>query len=173
MFSRNAHRIWPAQGPAQELDAVLQDLFDPLVATFRQTPTIAADIYDEEGAFVIEAELPGVERSRVGVQAQGREVIISVKPLAQSAQASAPQSDPDVLDAQVGEEQAEAHPQQTGAGKPRQIIRKGRYDGARVTSWTFPEELDVSAVSAKLAEGVLIVSIPKSRGRSSRVVDIQ
>jgi len=138
-----------------ELDSVLNEAQRAVFSQLRKLPGIAADVFDAGDAFVIEAEVPGVERSRIDATIEGRKVTVAVKALPK-AQGPAPEG---------MTTEAEAEP-------ARRKIAAERLHGDRTSTWTFAEDLAASGMTGKLENGVLTLTVPKDRSKASRSIDI-
>jgi HSP20 family protein len=133
-----------------------QELFGSLAGQIRPG-AIRANVFEEDNGYVVEAELPGVDKSRVSLQVEGREVVLSV---------SAPQAE------QPRPEAAEGDAEPTEQKPGRRLLIRGRFDGEKVAAWTFRDEIDAGAVEAKLENGVLVARLPRARAQGGRSVDI-
>jgi HSP20 family protein len=98
-----------------------------------------ADVLESSETYVVEVELPGIGRDDVVVQAQGDELVVR------------------------GE-----RPAATGA-RPESFHRMERQHGPFSRVFRFPEKIDPERVAAEFADGVLRLTVPKARPRSSRV----
>lgn len=95
------------------------------------TWTPAVDIYETDEELVVKAELPGVEKDRIGVEV--RSGVLTLR----------------------GERTAEAEVREENRH------RVERSYGSFVRSFTLPVSVDEDKVSAKLSGGVLEVHLPK------------
>jgi HSP20 family protein len=106
------------------------------------TPPV--DLYETAGGFVLTAEVPGLTRQQVDIQAEESRVTI------RGERASGP-------DQNVPCEQ---------------YHRVERGHGRFSRAFVLPEPIDVEGVTADLRNGLLTVMIPKAGGRGSRRIDI-
>jgi HSP20 family protein len=106
------------------------------------TPPV--DLYETPGHFVLTAEVPGLTRQQVDIQAEESRVVI------RGERASGP------------EERVPCE----------QYHRVERGHGRFSRAFVLPEPIDVEAVTADLKDGLLTVTIPKAGGRGSRRIDI-
>jgi HSP20 family protein len=102
------------------------------------------DIYELSEGFMLIAELPGMAREDVKVEMEGRELVISGRRL---------------------------QPAGVAAGTPYHSER--RY-GEFERRFSLPVEVPSEGLSARLADGLLTVTLPKPEGESRRVrVDVE
>ena len=99
-----------------------------------------ADISENDDAYVLEIELPGVRREDIDIQMQDRELAIT---------------------GEVKESEQE--------GQQR---RKGRRTGRFEYRAMLPSDVDAERVSARLADGVLKVTVPKSEKAKPRHIEV-
>ena len=91
-----------------------------------------ADLSETDDAYVVEVDLPGVNRDQIDIQLQDRELVIT---------GEIPES----------EQKGRRH---------RRSRRTGRFEFRTY----LPGDVNADAVNAQLSNGVLTVTIPKSRG---------
>ena len=106
------------------------------------TPPV--DLYETANEFVLTAELPGLSRQDIEIQADEFRVLI------RGARAAAP-------NAEVPCEQ---------------YHRVERGHGRFSRAFTLPEAIDIERVSADLKDGLLTVTMPKALDRGVRHVDV-
>ena len=106
------------------------------------TPPV--DLYETAEEFVLTAELPGLSRQDIEIQADEFRILI------RGARAGAPQ--PDV--------------------PCEQYHRVERGHGRFSRAFTLPDAIDVERVSADLQDGLLTVTMPKALDRGVRHVDV-
>jgi HSP20 family protein len=111
------------------------------------TPPV--DLYETPGGFILTAEVPGLHRQQVDIQAEESRVIIRGERA--SGPGGAPQSDPPC----------------------EQYHRVERGHGRFSRTFVLPEPIDVEAVTADLKDGLLTVTIPKAGGRGARRIEIE
>jgi HSP20 family protein len=102
-----------------------------------------ADVVERADAYVIELELPGLDRQEVTVQAQGAELIV----------------------------RGQRGP--SAGGRPEAFHRLERRHGPFARSFRFPGGIEVSAISAELNEGVLRLTVPKPHASPARRVRVE
>lgn len=108
------------------------------VAKFR------VDIAENDKAYTVHAELPGVKKEDINVSVEGDEVAISAETKTES----------EVKD---------------GA----RVLRTERYAGKLYRAFALGAPIDEAAVSAKYADGVLELTLPKKAAASVKRITIQ
>jgi HSP20 family protein len=101
----------------------------------------AADVFETPAGYVIEVDLPGLRREDVDVQAEAGEIVVR------------------------GEKPPSA------VDRPETFHRLERRHGPFVRAFRLPHAIDADRIVAELADGVLRVSVPKTR--SSRRVPVE
>jgi HSP20 family protein len=102
------------------------------------------DIAQNDQAYTVKADIPGVKKEDIHVDVDGNVVAIS---------------------AEVKKEKEEK--------KDEQVIRSERYLGRMERSFTLDHEVEESAVEAKYADGVLNLTLPKKTKASSKRIAVQ
>jgi HSP20 family protein len=141
--------------PAREV-ASLQQEMNRLFSSFFDTPapgggngsTVrrwvpAMDVVETDDAFVLKADLPGLDENDVALEVEDNVLTVS------------------------GERKADHEEQKEG------YYRVERAFGAFRRSLSLPEGVDPEAVTAKFAKGVLAIRIPKPEDRKPRRVSIK
>ena len=129
--------------PLRDLLA-LHDQIGQLVGTDAPGWRPPVDLYETASAFVLTAELPGLTRDQIDIQAEDSRIVI------RGARAAAPSSD-------IACEQ---------------FHRVERGHGRFSRSFALPEPIDVAQITADLKDGILTVMIPKAVDRGSRRVNV-
>ena len=138
-------------------DLRVNDLFaiDPMEDMFRgfmrpwraemtqRAPQIKLDVNENEGNFLIKAEMPGVRKEDIDVRVDGNQVTIS---------------------AELKKESDEK--------KEGRVIRSERQYGYASHSFTLSCAVDESKANAKMQDGVLKLTLPKKTTTSSRRLPI-
>ena len=102
----------------------------------------AADIYETDDAYVVNAEIPGVEKKDIAVDVKGRVLTLSGERS---------------YDNEVKEEA---------------VYRRERAYGKFQRSFTLPEAVDPEKIAAEFKDGVLKITIPKSEERKPRQITV-
>ena len=138
-------------------DLRVNDLFaiDPMEDMFRgfmrpwraemtqRAPQIKLDVNENEGNFLIKAEMPGVRKEDIDVRIDGNQVTIS---------------------AELKKESDEK--------KEGRVIRSERQYGYASRSFTLSCAVDEAKADAKMQDGVLKLTLPKKTTTSSRRLPI-
>ncbi|MCE1171834.1 Hsp20/alpha crystallin family protein [Azovibrio restrictus] len=103
------------------------------------TPSIRMDVKEQEKAYLVHAELPGVRKEDIHVTVDGNQVSIS---------------------AEVRQE----HEEKEG----ERILRAERYFGKVSRSFQLAQDIDDSQAVAKFNDGVLELTLPKRAATSSK-----
>jgi HSP20 family protein len=131
--------------PLRDLLA-LQEQIGQLVGNDAPGWTPPVDLYENAGAFVLTAELPGLSRDQIDIQVEDSRITI------RGERSGAPGGGADIPCEQY-------HRVERG---------HGRFSRAFVLS----EPIDIEAVSADLKDGLLTVTLPKAGGRGARRIDV-
>jgi len=102
------------------------------------------DVSENEKAFEVQAELPGVKKEDVKVSIDGQRVTLE------------------------GECQ-QANEQREG----EQVVYSERSTRRYLRSFTLPSEVDDTAAQARLENGVLMLTLPKKQGSAAKRLTIQ
>jgi HSP20 family protein len=108
------------------------------------TPPV--DLYETAADFVLTAELPGLAREQIEIQAEESRLTI------RGARAAVGHDDP--------------------ALACERFHRVERGHGSFSRTFQLPEPIDVEHVKADLRDGVLTVTIPKASGRNARRIAV-
>ena len=101
-----------------------------------------ADLSETDDAYVVKAELPGVNKDQVNLQLQDRELVIS----------------------------GEIPEPESGNGSRRH--RSSRRTGQFELRIYLPGDVNTDAVTAQLSDGILTVTVPKSEAAKPRKIEI-
>lgn len=122
--------------PFRNLETFFNDFrFRPALQTFDAEPAIRMDVSENEDAYRIKAEIPGVKKDDIKVSIDGNQVTIS---------------------AQVRQEKEEK--------KDEKVVRRERYFGEQMRSFTLGHDIDQGKASARYRDGVLELTLPKKAG---------
>jgi HSP20 family protein len=129
--------------PLRDLLA-LHDQLGQLVGSDAPGWTPPVDLYETATEYVLTAELPGLTREQVEIQAEDNRIVIRGE-------------------RNVG----------PGRDVPcEQYHRIERGHGRFSRAFALPESIDVEAVTADLKEGILTLTIPKAAGRNARRIAV-
>ncbi|HJW26220.1 MAG TPA: Hsp20/alpha crystallin family protein [Rhodocyclaceae bacterium] len=109
-----------------------------------RAPSIKMDVKEQEGAYSIHAELPGVKKEDIHVTVDGNQVTLSAEV----------RQDKEVKEGE-------------------RILRSERYFGKVSRSFQLAHDIDDSKAAAKFADGVLELTLPKRASSASRRLSIE
>lgn len=116
-------------------DLLNQFLFQPVSSLVdRKGLSIRTDVEEDDKAFKVKAEIPGVKKDDIEVKINGNQIFI----------------------------RAEVK-QQHEDKKDNKVVRSERYYGEVSRSFSFDEDIDASGAEAKYEDGVLNLILPKSK----------
>jgi HSP20 family protein len=128
--------------PFGDLDDMFKGLMLRPVRFEQQVPQIKIDVKENDGAYVIRADIPGVKKEDIKVDVDGNVISIS---------------------AEVKEEKEEKE-----GGR---VIRSERYYGSMSRSFSLGQDVDEKTAKAKYTDGVLELTLPKKPGsRPGKIV---
>lgn len=107
-------------------------------------PTIKLDITEDEKAYHVKADLPGVKREDIDVQIDGNQVSLT---------------------AEVKREKEEK--------KGETVVHAERFYGRQFRSFTLRDEIDEAKAEAKFNAGVLELTLPKTGTAATHKVVVQ
>ncbi|MEM9243412.1 MAG: Hsp20/alpha crystallin family protein [Pseudomonadota bacterium] len=106
--------------------------------------TPSADIHETDNAFIIKADIPGVDKNDVDIT-----------------------FDNGVLS--INGHRKYKH-EEKEAGK---VIRSERFEGEFRRSFALPKSIDVEKISAKMSDGVLVITAPKSSETIAKAIKVE
>lgn len=109
-----------------------------------RAPSIKMDVKEQEGAYSIHAELPGVKKEDIHVTVDGNQVTLSAEV----------RQDKEVKEGE-------------------RVLRSERYFGKVSRSFQLAHDIDDSKAAAKFADGVLELTLPKRASSASRRLNIE
>jgi HSP20 family protein len=112
--------------------------------TQSEAPAMKIDVREQESGYLVHAEIPGVKKEDIHVAVDGPVVSISAERR-------------DEKDVREGE----------------RLLRSERYVGKISRSFQLAQEIDEAHVTARYAEGVLELSLPKKVAAQARKITIQ
>jgi len=137
--------------PSREFEDIYDRMGQLMNFAFGLTPAVLADmpwvpladLSETDDAYVVKAELPGVNKDQVNVQLQDRDLVIS----------------------------GEIPEPEDGNGHHRRH-RSSRRTGQFELRTYVPGDVNADAVTAQLSDGILTVTVPKSEAAKPRKVEI-
>jgi HSP20 family protein len=144
-FQRSPLNAWSGVGRLPELQDELERLFTfPLLAANGTAPWVPAlDVYEEKDNYVVQVELPGVNKEDVKLSLEQGTLTIT------------------------GERKREAKPEGT------QAYHCERFQGRFQRTINLPETIAADKVTAQYKDGVLTVTLPKHEAAKPRQIDIK
>lgn len=128
--------------PFGDLDDLFRGFMLRPVQLEQQVPQIRMDVKENDGAYVVHTDIPGVKKEDIKVNVDGNVVSIS---------------------AEVKQEKEEK--------EGERVIRSERYRGEVSRSFSLGRDVDEGAAQAKYADGVLELTLPKKSGaRQNKIV---
>ncbi|MFW5877106.1 MAG: Hsp20/alpha crystallin family protein [Myxococcota bacterium] len=127
--------------PFEEMHRLQDDLFRPWSGGQRLRP--AVDIFEEEGAMKMLAELPGVRPEDVQIQVEDNVLTLT------------------------GERKLEHEDQKEG------YHRVERAYGSFTRSFALPRTVDTTGIEAELKNGTLVITLPKRAESQPRRIEVK
>jgi HSP20 family protein len=148
---RHGGRNTSVVNPSREFEDIYDRMGQLMNFAFGLTPAVLADLpwvpladlSETDDAYVVKAELPGVNKDQVNIQLQDRELVISGE----------------VPEPENGNGNGSRH---------RSSRRSGRFE----LRTSLPGDVNADAVTAQLSDGILTVTVPKSEAAKSRKIEI-
>jgi len=135
------------------LDDLFRGLFKPVQVARDAAVAIKVDVTEKDGAYVVHAEIPGVNRDDIQVTIEGSQVTIAAEVKR-------------TVDVKDGNGKDDAR-------HDERVLRSERYYGAVYRSFVLPVELDEVASAAKYENGVLELKLAKKAAVAGRKLTIQ
>jgi HSP20 family protein len=145
MKMANITRYDPFDVAFEPFDDLFKGFFRPV--RFEGQPQqmqIKMDVKENDKAYTVHAEIPGVKKEDIHVTIEGNQVSIS---------------------AEVRKEKEEK--------EGEKVLRSERYYGKVYRSFTLGQNVDDAAATAKYSEGVLDLTLPKKATTSAKKLAIQ
>jgi HSP20 family protein len=132
-------------------DSPFGDLFSPARNLFRsfgseqplQEVGIRLDVSEDDKAYTVRAEIPGVKKEDVKVSVDGNQVSIS---------------------AEIKSEKEEK--------KNEKLLRRECYYGNAYRSFTVDQDINEAEVQAKYSDGILTLNLPKKPGKAAKQIAV-
>jgi HSP20 family protein len=127
------------------LDDILRGVFmQPLRFDGQPDVQIKMDVSEDDKAYIVHADIPGVKKDDIHVKIDGNQVLIS---------------------AEVKNEKE--------VKEGARLLRSERYFGSVSRAFSLAQDVDESAAEAKYMEGVLELKLPKKQAESKKELVIQ
>jgi len=131
--------------PFGELDDFFKGFFvRPVAFEGEQQMQIKLDVKENDNAYTVHADIPGVKKEDIHVTIEGNLVSISAEK-------------------KVEKEEKEGE----------KVLRSERYVGKVARSFSLASDVDESKAQAKYTDGVLELTLPKKAGSASKKLAIQ
>jgi HSP20 family protein len=114
------------------------------LAELPNEPTIKLDVSEDEKAYHVKAELPGVKKEDIAVDIDGNQVCLSAE-----------------TRRQIEEKKGET------------VVHSERFYGKQSRTFTLRQDIDRKAAVAKFADGVLELTLPKNGATPGQRIAIQ
>jgi HSP20 family protein len=146
----------------REFDQLVRNMLGPSTfdtssgETDRPTVVLPLDIAEDEGAYLIEADVPGFSREELEISLDGRELTIAGRHV----------------------EEVEESPSEVGADAPAESAPSLRYHRRERRAvdvqrrLVLPEDVQSDGIEASLEHGVLRLRLPKAEEAKPRRIDI-
>jgi len=130
--------------PFRDMDDLFRGfMVRPVFRGLDGEPQIKLDVSEEDKAYLVKAEIPGVKKEDIHVSIDGNQVSIS---------------------AEVKKETEEK--------EGKRVIRSERYYGKVYRSFSLDQEVDQGGAQAKYTDGVLEVTLPKKPGTAPKKLTV-
>lgn len=134
----------------ERLDDLFPEMFRRLARPMQLSADLASDmridVSENDKEYLVTAEIPGAKKDDIRVVVDGNYVSIS---------------------AEVKKDIEDKH------AENGRVLLKETYRGSMQRGFTLASDIDDKNVTAKLEDGVLRLTLPKSAGTSSRLIAIQ
>src|SRR5580700_9214795 len=155
---RRGGRNTSVVNPSREFEDIYDRMGQLMNFAFGLTPAALADmpwvpladLSETDDAYVVKAELPGVNKDLVNIQLQDRELVIS-------GEMPEPES---------------GNGNGNGNGDGTRRHRSSRRTGQFELRTYLPGDVNADAVTAQLSDGILTVTVPKSEAAKPRKIEI-
>jgi HSP20 family protein len=109
-----------------------------------EAPTVKIDVTEQDNAFVVHAEMPGIKKEDIHVNIEGPTVSISAE-----------------------------RKQEKEVKEGDRVLRTERYFGKISRSFQLGQDIDDGQASAKFTDGVLELTLPKKAATQAKRLTIQ
>ena len=126
------------------IDELFRGFFRPVRLERTAPETIKMDVTEQNGAYLVKAEIPGVAKEDIQVSIEGNQVTIGAEV----------KREKDVKDGE-------------------RLLRSERYYGSVYRAFTLPVEVDEATSNAKYENGVLELRLAKKPAQTGRKLTVQ
>jgi HSP20 family protein len=132
-------------GPFGDIDDLFKGFFmRPVMFEGQPQMQIKIDVKEDDGAYTVHADIPGVKKEDIQVSIEGNQVSISAE-------------------TKMEKEEKEGE----------KVLRSERYAGKVARSFTLAHEVDEAQAQAKYSDGVLELTLPKKAASSAKKLAIK
>lgn len=139
----NITRYDPFDFAVEPLDDLFRGFFRPVRASAEPGIQIKMDVKEDDQAYLVQAEIPGVKKEDIQVTIDGSQVSLSAETKRE-------------IENKDGEK----------------LLRSERYYGKVYRSFTLGNEVDEAAAEAKYNDGVLELRLPKKATAAAKRLEI-
>lgn len=140
----NITRYAPFDVTLEPFDDLFRGFFRPVRMEGAPVVQIKMDVKENDKAYTVHAEIPGVNKEDIHVTIEGNQVAVS---------------------AEVKKEKEEK--------EGDKVLRSERYYGKVYRAFSLAQEVDEAASQAKYADGVLVLTLPKKAVSAAKKLAIQ
>jgi HSP20 family protein len=126
------------------IDELFRGFFRPVRLEKAGPATIKMDVREQDNAYLVKAEMPGVAKEDIQVSIEGNQVTVGAEV----------KREKDVKDGE-------------------RLLRTERYYGSVYRAFTLPVEVDEAASNAKYENGVLELKLAKKPAQTGRKLTVQ
>ena len=152
MLSIRTPALLPAHRLHNEMDRIFSNFFGgsgPLTEVEHRFPVFNA--WEEDDAYIVEAELPGVKSDDVEINVEGQTLTISGN----------------------WKNEHEEKPEKGSEEKGVSYLRRERASGSFRRVISLPDEVDADRVEASLRDGLLKLSLPKVEEAKPKRIEVK
>lgn len=139
----NLTRYEPFDLGLEPFDDLFRGFFRP-VRLEKDLPQIKVDVKEDDKAYTVHADLPGLKKEEIHVTLDGNLVTVS----------------------------AETH-RESEQKEGEKVLKRERYFGKVSRSFSLESDVDEAGASAKYTDGVLELSLPKKAASSQKRLEIR
>jgi len=130
---------------SDNFETALRRFFSPAVFEGEQPMKMRIDVSENDSAYTVKADIPGVKKEDINVRVEGNVVSID----------------------------AETRSEKETRDNGDKVLRSERSYGAISRSFSLAQDIDATKVQAKYADGVLTLELPKAAPADSRRINVQ
>jgi HSP20 family protein len=140
----NLTRYDPFDFGVEPFDDLFRGIFRPVRFSDKELPQFKMDVKEDDKAYTVHADLPGVKKEDIHVTIDNNMVTVSAETRRESEQ-------------KEGEK----------------VLKRERYVGKVSRSFSLGTDVDEASASAKYADGVLELSLPKKTASAQKRLQVQ